>query len=77
MRSPNTSLTAGYGRSRSRRSILRAFADLPEDFMLKIGTLLVGWTLVLTLAVFAFGNRQDEELASAGIDIEQLVGEVR
>ena len=63
MNRANTSLTAGYGRSRARRAIRRAFADLPEDFMLKIGTLLVGWTLVLTLAVFALCDRKDEELA--------------
>ena len=77
MSSPNTSLAAGYGRSRVRRSILRAFADLSEDFMLKIGTLAVAGTLVFTLIVFAFCDRQDERLASAGINIEELTGEVR
>ncbi|WP_346666558.1 hypothetical protein [uncultured Mailhella sp.] len=45
--------------------------------MLKIGTLLVAGTLVFTLAVFAFCDRQDEELASAGINIEELTGEAR
>ena len=74
MRSANLSLTAGR---LSHRSTNKAAVRLSEAAMLKIGTLLVAGTLVFTLAVFAFCNRQDERLASARIDIEQLVEEVR
>ena len=63
--------------SLSLRTTQKADVRLSEVAMLKIGTLLVAGTLVFTLAVFAFCDRQDEELASAGISIEELTGEVR
>lgn len=74
MRSANLSLTAG---SLSHHTTSKAAVRPSESVMLKIGTLLVAGTLVFTLAVFAFCDRQSEELASAGISIEQLAGEVR
>ena len=74
MRSANLSLTAG---SLSHHTTSKAAVRLSEVAMLKIGTLLVAGTLVFTLAVFAFCDRQDAELVSHGVNIEQLTGEVR
>ena len=51
--------------------------QLSEDKMLRLGTVLVGLTLLFTVAVLAFCNGQDEELAAHGVNIEQLAGEVR
>ena len=48
-----------------------------EDRLLRLGTVLVGLTLLFTVAVLAFCNGQDEELAAHGVNIEQLAGEVR
>lgn len=45
-----------------------------EDTLLKLGTVLVGLTLLFTVAVLGFCDRQDERLASAGINIEELAG---
>ena len=74
MRSAKLSLTVG---SLSHHTTSKAAVRPSESAMLKIGTLLVAGTLVFTLAVFAFCDRQDEELASAGINIEELTGEAR
>lgn len=45
-----------------------------EDKLLRLGTCLVGLTFLFTVAVLAFCDRQDERLASAGINIEELAG---
>ena len=74
MRSAKLSLTAG---SLSHHTTSKAAVRISEAAMLKMGTLLVAGTLMFTLAVFAFCDRRDAELASAGINIEQLAGEVR
>lgn len=50
--------------------------QLSEDKMLKLGTVLVGLTLLFTVAVLAFCNGQDEELAAHGVNLQQMV-EVR
>ncbi len=50
--------------------------QLSEDKMLKLGTVLVGLTLLFTVAVFAFCHEQDAELAAHGVNLQQMV-EVR
>lgn len=56
---------------------MRSPFQLTEDKMLKLGTVLVGLTFLFTVAVLAFCNGQDEEVAAHGVNIEQLAGEVR
>lgn len=75
MRSTNLSHVAGYGRS--RRSTSKAAVRLSEDRLIKVAAVLVGVTFLFTVAVLGFCDRQDEELASAGINIEELTGEAR
>ena len=75
MRSANFSLVAGH--DRSLRSTSKAAVHLSEDRLIKVAAVLVAVTFLFTVAVLGFCSRQDERLASAGIDIEQLVGEVR
>lgn len=48
-----------------------------DDTLLKLGTVLVGLTVFFTVAVLAFCNGQDEELAAHGVNIEAMVQEVR
>ncbi|WP_154674804.1 hypothetical protein [Mailhella massiliensis] len=47
-----------------------------EDKLLRLGTCLVGLTVLFTVAVLAFCNGQDEELAAHGVNLQQMV-EVR
>ena len=75
MRSANFSLVAGH--DRSLRSTSKAVLRLSEDRLIKVAAVLVGVTFLFTVAVLGFCDRQDERLASAGISIEQLAGEVR
>lgn len=75
MRSANFSLVTGC--PRSLRSTSKAAVRLSEDRLIKVAAVLVAVTFLFTVAVLGFCSRQDERLASAGIDIEQLVGEVR
>ena len=75
MRSANFSLVAGH--DRSLRSTSKAAVRLSEDRLIKIAAFLVGMTFLFTVAVLGFCDRQDERLASAGISIEELAGEVR
>ena len=74
MRSANLSLTAG---SLSHHTTSKPLCAPLSPSCSRLGPLLVAGTLVFTLAVFAFCDRQDEELASAGINIEELTGEAR
>ena len=75
MRSANFSLVTGC--PRSLRSTSKAAVRLSEDRLIKVAAVLVGVTFLFTVAVLAFCDRQDERLASAGINIEELTGEVR
>ena len=61
----------------SLRTTNKAVLRLSEDRLIKIAAVLVGMTFLFTVAVLGFCDRQDERLASAGINIEQLAGEVR
>ena len=63
--------------SLSRRTTKKAAVRLSEDRLIKVAAVLVGVTFLFTVAVLGFCDRQDEELASAGISIEELTGEVR
>ena len=47
-----------------------------EDKMLKLGTVLVGLTLLFTVAVLFFCHEQDRELTAHGVNLQQMV-EVR
>ena len=47
-----------------------------EDKLLRLGTCLVGLTVLFTVAVLAFCHEQDRELVAHGVNIEQMV-EVR
>lgn len=75
MRSANLSLVTGC--PRSLRSTSKAAVRLSEDRLIKVAAVLVAVTFLFTVAVLGFCDRQDERLASAGINIEQLAGEVR
>lgn len=75
MRSANFSLVAGH--DRSLRTTNKAVLRLSEDRLIKVAAVLVGVTFLFTVAVLGFCDRQDERLASAGISIEELAGEVR
>lgn len=75
MRSANFSLVAGH--DRSLRSTSKAAVRLSEDRLIKVAAVLVGMTFLFTVAVLGFCDRQDEELAAHGVNIEQLAGEVR
>lgn len=75
MRSANFSLVTGC--PRSLRSTSKAAVLLSEDRLIKVAAVLVAVTFLFTVAVLGFCSRQDERLASAGIDIEQLVREAR
>ena len=48
-----------------------------EDKLLRLGTCLVGLTVLFTVAVLAFCHEQDRELAAHGVNIEAMVQEVR
>lgn len=61
----------------SLRTTNKAVLRLSEDRLIKVAAVLVGVTFLFTVAVLGFCDRQDERLASAGINIEQLAGEVR
>ena len=74
MRSANLSLAAG---SLPRRTTNKAAVSLSEDRLIKVAAVLVGLTFLFTVGVLGFCDRQDERLASAGINIEQMAGEVR
>lgn len=50
--------------------------QLSEDKLLRLGTCLVGLTVLFTVAVLAFCHEQDRELTAHGVNIEQMV-EVR
>lgn len=63
--------------SLSRRTTKKAAVRLSEDRLIKVAAVLVAVTFLFTVAVLGFCDRQDERLASAGINIEQLAGEVR
>lgn len=52
---------------------MRSPFQLTEDKMLKLGTVLVGLTVLFTVAVLAFCNGQDEELAAHGVNLQQMV----
>ena len=75
MRSANFSLVTGC--PRSLRSTSKAAERLSEDRLIKVAAVLVAVTFLFTVAVLGFCDRQDERLASAGISIEELAGEVR
>ena len=47
--------------------------QLSEDKMLRLGTCLVGLTVLFTVAVLAFCNGQDEELAAHSVNLQQMV----
>ena len=72
-----TNLFPVAGHDRSLRSTSKAAVRLSEDRLIKIAAFLVGMTFLFTVAVLGFCDRQDERLASAGISIEELAGEVR
>lgn len=55
---------------------MRSPFQLTEDKMLRLGTVLVGLTLLFTVAVLAFCHEQDEELTAHGVNLQQMV-EVR
>lgn len=74
MHSAKLSLTVG---SLSHHTTSKAAVRLSEDRLIKVAAVLVAVTFLFTVAVLGFCSRQDERLAFAGIDIEQLVGEVR
>ena len=48
-----------------------------DDTLLKLGTVLVGLTVLSTVAVLFFCHEQDRELAAHGVNIEAMVQEVR
>lgn len=56
---------------------MRSPFQLTEDKMLRLGTVLVGLTLLFTVAVLAFCHEQDRELVAHGVNIEAIVQEVR
>ena len=70
MRSAKLSLTAG---SLSHHTTSKAAVRISEAAMLKMGTLLVAGTLMFTLAVFAFCDRRDAELAAHSVNLQQMV----
>ena len=55
----------------------RAAPRLSERCKLILGTALVLFELVAVLCLFNWQDGKDEELASHGVNIEQLTGEVR
>ena len=57
---------SGTRRARSERGI-------SEIALLKIGTVLLSATFVMTLCVFSFCDEKDEELARAGIELDELI----
>lgn len=61
----------------SLRTTNKAVLRLSEDRLIKVAAVLVGVTFLFTVAVLAFCDRQDEELAAHGVNIKQLTGEVR
>lgn len=68
----NLSISAGYAVPR-RREALR----LSERGKLIVGTALVLLELVAVAGLFGWLDRQDDELSHAGINFEELAGEVR
>lgn len=56
---------------------MRSPFQLTEDKMLRLGTVLVGLTVLFTVAVLFFCHEQDRELAAHGVNIEAMVQEVR
>ena len=67
----NLSISAGYAGFR-RGAALR----LSERGKLMVGTALVFLELVAVAGLFGWLDLQDEELAHAGISMEELAGEV-
>lgn len=61
----------------SLRTTNKAVLRLSEDRLIKVAAVLVAVTFLFAVAVLGFCDRQDERLASAGISIEELAGEVR
>lgn len=50
--------------------------QLSEDKMLKLGTVLVGLTVLFAVSVLLFCHEQDRELSAHGVNLQQMV-EVR
>ena len=49
---------------------MRSPFQLTEDKMLRLGTVLVGLTVLFTVAVLFFCHEQDRELAAHGVNID-------
>ena len=72
MNRTNISISAGYAGS-PRRAAFR----LSERGKLMVGTALVLLELVAVAGLFGWMDRQDDELSHAGINFEELAGEVQ
>ena len=68
----NLSISAGYAVSRSREAL-----RLSERGKLMDGTALVLLELMAVAGLFGWLDLQDDELSHAGINFEELAGEVR
>ena len=47
--------------------------SLSEDVQLRIGTVLTAAALIMTIFVLCFCERQDEALAKAGIELNEII----